>query len=481
MTALNRARTVDATLQERFAAFSGDRNPMHMDAVAARRTQAGQPVVHGVHTLLWALEELAHAGQLTGSVAQVKAKFLKWVYLGDVATLYLLDREPDEPLRLEVAVQGLVVLTAEVLFGERRPRESTSAPSPATPRAQALDLSLPDLSGRSGEAYVAPSPQAEQLFPHLAKVIGAATIAEVAACSYVIGMEVPGLHSMFSKLELTLLDATQSASHAALHYAVSYIDERFRKVRIAVEGSAIQGMLEAFMRVPPVRQASIELIANFIQPQEFAGMHALVLGGSRGLGELTAKLIAAGGGSVTLTYAIGRLEAEAVVQEIRAGGGTANAIPYDVHQPPAKQLRALQAAPTHLFYFATSTIFRPKPSVLSAPVLAEFLQFYVQGFYDLCLALIGSNTITTEAGKPLYAFYPSTVFLEERPAGMAEYAMAKAAGEQLCADMNLYVPGVRVFVPRLPKLPTDQTAGVLPERETDALEALLPVLRTMMN
>ena len=144
-----------------------------------------------------------------------------------------------------------------------------------------------------------------------------------------------------------------------------------------------------------------------------------------------------------------------------------------MRQPPADQILPLERAPSHLFYFATGTIYRPKSGVLSASLLAECLQFYVQGFYDLCLAL------TTHSGRPLSALYPSTVFLDERPAGLAEYAMAKAAGEQLCADMNLYLPGVRVFVPRLPKLPTDQTAGVLPERETDALEALLPVLRAM--
>ncbi len=475
MTIFSGTRIVNAALQERFAAFSGDRNPMHLDAVAARRTQAGQPVVHGVHTLLWALEELARAGQLGKDVAKIRAKFLKWIYLGDPASVSLLESEPDEPLRLEVAVQGLIVLTAEVLFGDRQPRESASTPSPEAPRVQALDLSLTELSDRSGEAYVAPLAHAAELFPHLAALLGGATVAEIAACSYVVGMEAPGLHSMFSKLDLALLDATESAPRAALGYAVTYVDERFRKLRIAVEGRAVQGVLEAFVRVPPVRQASMELVAKYVQPEEFAGIDALIIGGSRGLGELTARLIAAGGGSVALTYALGRVEAEAVLADLHAFGGKAAAFPYDVRQPPIDQLRALKRRPTHLFYFATGTIFRPKPGVLSAPMLAEFLQFYVQGFYDLCLALM------TDSGQALTAFYPSTVFLDERPAGMAEYAMAKAAGEQLCADMNLYLPGVRVFVPRLPKLPTDQTAGVLPERETDALEALLPVLRTMTD
>ena len=467
------ARTVDTALQERFASFSGDRNPMHMDTVAARRTQAGQPVVHGVHTLLWTLEELAQTGQLAGSIAQIQAKFLKWIYLGDLATMRLLDSEPDEPLRLKVAVQGLTVLTVEVLLGARQPRtQRPGTPSPQAPRAFALDLALTDLPGRSGEAYVASPAHAAELFPQLTALLGAATVAEIAACSYIVGMEAPGLHSMFSKLDLTLPDGAQSASRAALHYAVTDVDERFRKLRIAVEGRAVEGVLEAFGRVPPVRQASMNLVANYVQPGEFAGMHALVIGGSRGLGELTAKLIAAGGGAVTLTYALGRAEAEAVVAEIHASGGKAASFAYDVRLPPSDQLRALQSPPTHLYYFATGTIFRPKLGVLSAPMLAEFLQFYVQGFYDLCLAL-------TDSGQQLSAFYPSTIFLDERPAGMTEYAMAKAAGEQLCADMNLYLPNVRVFAHRLPKLPTDQTAGILPERETDALEALLPAIRTI--
>ena len=321
--------------------------------------------------------------------------------------------------------------------------------------------------------------QAKELFPHLAALLGASTVAEIAASSYVVGMEAPGLHSMFSKLDLTLVETEPSTPPCALHYAVTSMDERFRKLRVAVEGSAVRGLLDAFVRVPPVRQVSMNLVANYVEAGEFAGMDALVIGGSRGLGELTAKLIAAGGGTVTITYALGQVEAEAVVGEIRAAGGRGKALPYDVRQPPVQQLRALQSAPTHLFYFATSTIFRPKLGVLSSSMLAEFLQFYVQGFYDLCLALIAPEAPRRTPGTQLFAFYPSTVFIDERPAGMTEYAMAKAAGEQLCADVNLRLPEVHVVVHRLPKLPTDQTAGVLPERETDALEALLPVLRTM--
>ena len=44
-------------------------------------------------------------------------------------------------------------------------------------------------------------------------------------------------------------------------------------------------------------------------PGEFANVRALVIGGSRGLGEITAKIIAAGGGDVWITYRRGKEDA----------------------------------------------------------------------------------------------------------------------------------------------------------------------------
>jgi hypothetical protein len=463
---------VSEQLQEQFAALSGDRNPMHMDAVAARRTQAGLPVVHGIHTTLWALETLAAQGLLQKPLLRIRVRFLKWVYVGDEAELLL--PEGDDPAKFEVTVQGLAVLAADLSYGERAAGSSEGAASPAAPLSEALDLSIEELEGGTGEAYVATADAAAAMFPHLAKAIGGTAVAEVASASYIVGMEAPGLHSMFSKADLTFAEPVTSGERRALHFDVTYTDPRFRKAKIAVQGAAVKGTLEVFFRVPPVQQAGMELLASHIQPDEFAGMRALIVGGSRGLGELTAKMIAAGGGVPTITYAIGRADAEKVQAQIAAWGGKAELLQYDVRVAPAGQIAGLVAGlaepPTHLFYFATSTIYRPKQGVLSGAMLAEFVQFYLQGFYDLCVALANPE-------KKLKVLYPSTVFVDERPAGMTEYAMVKAAGEKLCDDMNQYLEGLAITTFRFPKLPTDQTAGVIPERETDAMDALLPVLR----
>ena len=64
--------------QRWFAEASGDCNPMHMDAIAARKTQPGRPVVHGIHALLWALDSFFTEcpSETVGNLSVVFEKFI---------------------------------------------------------------------------------------------------------------------------------------------------------------------------------------------------------------------------------------------------------------------------------------------------------------------------------------------------------------------------------------------------------------------
>ena len=81
--------------QEAFARISGDSNPMHLDAVAARRTMAGAPVVHGVHGALWALEKLCEAGVPISALTSIKVQFPKFVHLDCEVALRIARRKDD--------------------------------------------------------------------------------------------------------------------------------------------------------------------------------------------------------------------------------------------------------------------------------------------------------------------------------------------------------------------------------------------------
>ena len=63
--------------QSHFAELSGDFNPMHLDALAARRLIFGRRVVHGIHMLLWGLDNWLAKAAAPVSLTRLSAVFLR--------------------------------------------------------------------------------------------------------------------------------------------------------------------------------------------------------------------------------------------------------------------------------------------------------------------------------------------------------------------------------------------------------------------
>jgi hypothetical protein len=93
-----------------------------------------------------------------------------------------------------------------------------------------------------------------------------------------------------------------SIRKAALGYAATKVDARFRSLQIDTSGSGAAGRLDAFSRPALPSQPGKTEISVRITGSPFAGQRSLVIGGSRGLGEVTAKIVAAGGGRPVITY-----------------------------------------------------------------------------------------------------------------------------------------------------------------------------------
>src|SRR5438876_8353394 len=280
-----------------FATLSDDWNPLHMSSLAARRTQAGTPVIHGMHIVACCLDAAARHCPGIRFPKQLKATFSKPVYVGDSVSIHLVSDSDDE-LRLQGRVEGVVTTSVRVVLGDtssidvaRSFAESiarSGLDNPSTPR----ELSLAEMVDRAGAVVLAATAAAIRArFPHAADWIGAARVGALFCVSRLVGMDCPGLHSMIAGVTLQLLPDGVT-SH--LSYAVIGVDERVRLVTIAVDGLGIRGRVDAFARHPPVPQPPISAVATRVSRHEFAGQRALIVGGSRGLGELTAKIIAAG-------------------------------------------------------------------------------------------------------------------------------------------------------------------------------------------
>lgn len=473
------SRRFDATDQAGFAALSGDVNPMHMDALAARRTQAGQRVVHGVHAVLVALERLAVAGCDLARLIRLDAAFGRFIPLDECVTFHWHEKSAAKGV-VEIRAGELVLTTVKVRFGDVamsavRSLEADRLEAPKAP----LERALEDMAGCAGwlDAPEESGREVSSRFPVLATTLSARVLESLALMSTVVGMHAPGLHSIFSSFSVSFGNVTVERS--GLGFEVNAIDPRFRMVALSVASAHFSGKIEAFVRQAPTSLSSRSGRLAAIPTGRYTSINALVIGGSRGLGEATARAIAAGGGCVTVTYRAGEADAARVASEINgvSRASRCRTLRYDAFEPPEEQLDTKARDFTHLFYFATTQIFRQKSGAFDAALHREFVDLYVSGFQQLCLSMVGQ----IPDGKMLRVFYPSSIAVAERPRGMTEYAMAKAAGEILCTDMNAMYDTLDVLVDRLPRVRTDQTATVSPVASADPLDLMLPLIDRMLD
>ncbi|SHH71885.1 MaoC/PaaZ C-terminal domain-containing protein [Bradyrhizobium erythrophlei] len=448
-----------------FARLSSDWNPMHLDQAFARRTQFGAPVVHGIHTLAWAANTLLARFPL--KIATIRARFPQPLYLDERATISIRART-DARIEFEVVAANTVVAHAKLstVPGKSVAENARLAASKTVQPAQPADLRFEQLADRAGAVTIGDD-DAKSLFPALTESIGLPAVKALLATSQIVGMACPGLHSLFAGLEVSC--DPQGDREGFLAYAVRKVDARFRSLQIDVSGSGIAGRLDAFARPAPPSQAAMVEISPRVAGAPFAGQRSLIVGGSRGLGEVTAKIVAAGGGHAVITYHESPHDAERVATEIVGAGGRCEILRYDAASPANEQLHKLGAIDC-CYYFATPKIFQRKSGLYEPEKLRTFLSFYADGFFDLCTALADGT-----AGK-LVVFYPSTVAIDEAASTTAEYAMAKTAGEILAKYVNEFMPGLHVICRRLPRILTDQTATVGVASADNALDVMLPIV-----
>jgi hypothetical protein len=472
--AIQASRHFDITDQQAFAELSGDFNPMHMDAVYARRTQLGIAAVHGVHAALWAMEVLARNGLLDDGAGGIKVRFLRPIPVDEDAVLTG-ERKANGNIRFEIRIRGEVAVIGDLRAPiSGAPNRLTEIPESKVWPAR-LDapeeVELAESGNPAGSIeMVDRAAQAAVLFPALVAATGADRIQALASLSHLVGMVCPGLHSIFGSIDCTF----HYCARQQLRFAPQAVDMRFRRLVQAVDAGCVQGRIESFFRPPPVDTAPMRALAKLVRPGEFAEIRALVIGGSRGLGATAAKLLAAGGAKVTVTYHRGVREAADMVAEAATENRDIRAIRFDVvSDDPSKPF--LDGPNFNaLYYFATPKIESGSKSCsLSQAILENFLKYYLYKFDD-----IYGHFIKSCSERP-HIYYPSTVFIDDNVEQFQEYCIAKLAGETLCRARKSSRPDLAIITPRLPKILTDQTASVSAGAMADGPSTLLATMRQL--
>lgn len=463
-------RTFTLKDQLDFASLSGDYNPLHVDAIGARRTMFGAPVVHGIHMVLWAIELWlkTHPAELI-RLSSVRVLFKKPVRV-ETEVCYSLKEETDQ--RVVIDLEGQDGVAARIDFswipGSYCDRRVFGAAIPSRTACRSLSDQEVETAGGSLPLYLRLEILCE-MFPMIKKQLDPLQVSELLCSTRMVGMDCPGLQSVYSKLEVSFSEA-DAKQPLNMMYSVKRLDFRFRLVSIHVEGPGMKGTITAFLRPPQKDQPSSEAIKTHVEQGEFSGQCALVIGGSRGLGEVTAKLLAQGGADVFITYYRGKDDAERVVQEISGCGGSVKALPFNILEQKDKLSGCFdERKPSHLYFFATPFIFSATRGVFCPELYDTFCKYYVSGFSKLVSDLdsIGLKQV----------FYPSSVAVDELPLNMGEYACAKIAGEMLCRYMVKCDPEKIIYLARLRRMDTDQTASILPVDNADPVPLMLALIR----
>ena len=466
------ARTFSLENQISFAEISGDFNPLHVDPIIARRLLYGEPVVHGIHAVLWAIDVWLKKNGYFISLTSLEVEFLLPIVVNQ-SVQYICVTETKDSFNIRVLVSGkkAISIKASFLIVDSHERLHFNL---KIVKGECKEVPVSDILKISGDIDLsADYSLADKLFPYVANSLPSIQIAELLATTKVVGMECPGLQSIFSSL--TLKFKKPVANCFQMNYSVKDFDERFSRIMVNILSASVSGKLYVFYRPPHKRQPSFLDMHKLVARDDFSDQRALIIGGSRGLGEVTAKLLASGGAEVVITYFRGSRDADIIVEEVTNGGGNIFCINYDVMSPLKDSMLRIKDnwTPTHLYYFATPFIFDGIRGEFNPALFDKFCNHYVTGFVN---AINNCKDIGSNLEK---VYYPSSIAVDSPPADMIEYSAAKAAAESICRSFNITENKTEFIFDRLPRLDTDQTASVFEVDNNDPVPHMLRIIRGM--
>jgi hypothetical protein len=454
-----------------FAKLSGDYNPLHLDPTLARRLLFGQQVVHGLHALLWSADHYLQGRTQRLELQTVKADFQAGIGVSrTVNCIYVARSEHQVEIQLETDQTPAAWI--QIAWRPLKRHRDDTLPGTSKKPEKCRERTLEETAAALGSIPLYFDGKfAARLFPNLMRVLPPMQLVSLLATTRLVGMECPGLHSIYSGLNLTF--SSDATGVQNLNYHVAACNKRLALLAIDVEAPGMKGRLKAFFRPKPQKQAAFAEVCREVESEEFSAQRALIVGGSRGLGEVTAKLLAAGGAAVIITYYHGRQDAQRIVEEMASHGANAEYLRLNVLEPSQELLSRVtnRSKPLYLYYFATPFIFGAAKGKFSSQRFNTFCEYYVTGFHRTVQTVAAPSTSLKKI------FYPSSVAIEDIPLDMGEYAAAKMAGETLCDFLQKVNPAITIYRPRLPRIATDQTVSLLPGRNLDPVSVLLAELR----
>jgi NAD(P)-dependent dehydrogenase (short-subunit alcohol dehydrogenase family)/acyl dehydratase len=459
---------------QQFAAASGDHNPLHVDPGFARRTPFGDRVVHGALLAIAMLGSIPPE-QLAG-IRAVRVWFAAPLLVGGSAEVSV-DPSPKDDGTWEVRLTGrgrpLARLratpsaTGPAPAGPPRagpPPDGPGTPMRSTPAEPSADEPLGGLEAQSAYATRA---ELRALAAELgAERLDPALLEGLAWASYAVGMEVPGLHSLFSGVTLAVLGPGGPASGQSLRVR----DHDARTGRLVADGTLydaaggerVAAVIESFARTPapapdPGALAPDPGTASASAPHA-PGTESgavVVIGGSRGFGAALSLALLARGYTVHVVYSASD---ESAAELVRLAGDGARLELHRLDAGDAVAVAALARSVAERGLPVSGLVLNAARSPLAMGLTAESgseLADYVAD--SVRLAAVPLGAMLAQLGEGSWVVFSSSAALSAPPRDWPHYVSAKAALEGLARWLAAAAPATATVVLRPPAMRTEMT------------------------
>ncbi|MCP4111796.1 MAG: SDR family NAD(P)-dependent oxidoreductase [Desulfobacteraceae bacterium] len=464
-----------------FSKWSGDCNPLHVDEVFAKQTFFGTTIAHGILTAIESI--ISSSDNSDKSVRSLDIEFRGPVYPEkdyEIKTS-LSQAETEASINVTVRDNSGTVLIITIIPGKASEVQSwekswlkklTEKQDSGTnkfrtePHDKNIEAFQPDdiysdfyTTGPVPDRYIRKS----NLNPVIFRVL--------ALCSYIVGMESPGLRSLFTRLHLDFFQTEPDSETLAYQLKTIHFDSHFRMLhnKLTVAGSdghlVASGELRSYIRFSPFVTDLKQLKKTVIPFKDgLKGKTALVTGGSRGLGANITTALALAGCHVYASFLNSSQAAEDLSDLLKKYDAEVDFLQGDAGDADwcSETVKTILSRHGKLDFLILNASSSPMPMGISSEAALNFDEYIS---YNLRLIQ-----------RPLAAFLPavnensgvvvaiSSSFVTETPKEFPHYVALKYAVEGIIQTVSKEYRQTAFLVPRPPRLQTswnDTPTGVI--------------------
>lgn len=428
-----------------FSKISGDFNPIHIDKEYARRSIASEIAVHGINILFTSINIYLKKIRTRSDIKSIRVKFLKFIHLNKFFNLKIYKNK--KYTYFEVFDNEDLLLNIEIKFTKKLKKKNNFV-SKKFPFKKPLETDLKKfkINNKFFEKIEINKYLFVKKYKYLNKFLNFNHVLDLITITRLIGMKVPGKNSILYEIILK----NKRTNNSQNSFILKKFDKRFNLINLSFFGQSFRGEIITLLR-PKKIIYSIDKKKLKIKSNEFSKQRALVIGGSKGLGETTVRILKCGSASILFSYNKGSQDAKKIRSE---NIKNIHAFNYNVEKKIKNEVKKkiLKFKPTHLYYFATPKIFSGKNYEFDLNKLEKFNDYYLNGFLKIF------NELDKKILKKI--FLPSSIAVNKITKDLCEYSCSKASQEILLKFLEKKYKHIQFSYPRLPRLKTDQTLNV---------------------